>query len=256
MAPTLLGVRVYPLFVAIAALAGLAATLIAARRRGVPLARLLALELVLLAAGFGGAKLFWLWERGALAAPWSVPFTIDGLRYPGGILAVLLAVVVVAPRLGISVAEFGDLVAPAVAVAMSVIRIGCLLQGCCFGPPSGLPWAIEFPMRSKAWTQQVSEGLIPRSHPHSLAVHPLQIYFGLWSLLVAIVLFRLQRRPHRPGDVLLLFLILHEGGKAALETLRVPAIPALQIASLTGAVIAAGIYYARRPVLEEPAVST
>lgn len=253
MAPIVLGWRVYPFAIALAVLAGVVATLISARRERVPLRPLFALQGLLLIATFAGAKLFWLAEVGALTRPWSVPFTVDGLRYPGGMAALLIALPLLARRFGLSLPRLGDVVAPAIAVAMAVVRVGCLLQGCCFGTVSTLPWAVEFPLRSKAWTEHVSAGLIERTTLHSLAVHPLQIYFGLWSLLVALWLFRRQRRPHRAGDLLLLFLVLHEGGKGVLETLRVPPHPELQLVSLAAALLGMIAWLWRRQSHDLPA---
>jgi phosphatidylglycerol:prolipoprotein diacylglycerol transferase len=245
MAPTLLGLRAYPLVVALAVLIAAASSIVAARRAGVPLLRLLALEALLVALGVTGAKLFWMWDTGVHAAPWSIPFNVDGLRWPGGIAAVLLALPLLAPLLGLSTLRVADVLAPPIAGAMALVRIGCFLQGCCFGPVSDLPWAVTFPLRSKAWEMHAASGLIARDHLHSLPVHPLQLYFGAWSLLVAIMLFRRLSRSRREGDVFLLFLILHEAGKAALESLRVPPNPPLQIVSLALAATAAVVWLVR-----------
>jgi phosphatidylglycerol:prolipoprotein diacylglycerol transferase len=43
-----------------------------------------------------------------------------------------------------------DLIAPSGMLGLALGRIGCLLNGCCFGGLCDLPWAIEFPQTSSA----------------------------------------------------------------------------------------------------------
>lgn len=53
-----------------------------------------------------------------------------------------------------------DLLAPSVMLGVSIGRIGCLMNGCCFGGPCDLPVAISFPPGSPAYMQQLDEGVI------------------------------------------------------------------------------------------------
>jgi phosphatidylglycerol---prolipoprotein diacylglyceryl transferase len=238
--PFLLGTRAYPLFLALAVAAGVAMSVRGARRARIPLLRWLAFQLVLAAAGLLGAKLFHVWEQGAFATfDLSRLLTADGFRYPGGLLAALLVLPLARPIAGAALPVIADAVAPAAAVAMAVVRVGCFLQGCCFGTTTSLPWGIRFPMYSPAWDAHLEQGWIALGSATSLAVHPLQIYFGLWSAIVAATLLVVEPRKQYAGQLFLLFLVLHEGGKAALETLRVPFRPSLQLASLAVALAAA-----------------
>jgi phosphatidylglycerol:prolipoprotein diacylglycerol transferase len=47
-----------------------------------------------------------------------------------------------------------DLVAPAAMLGLALGRIGCLLNGCCFGGACDLPWAVTFPWGSPAHVRQ------------------------------------------------------------------------------------------------------
>ena len=38
-----------------------------------------------------------------------------------------------------------DVAAPAVAIGIAIGRIGCFLNGCCYGAVCELPWAVRFP---------------------------------------------------------------------------------------------------------------
>jgi phosphatidylglycerol:prolipoprotein diacylglycerol transferase len=61
-------------------------------------------------------------------------------------------------------------VAPGMALGLVLGRIGCLMNGCCFGGPCDLPWAVTFPIGSPAYVRQVQEG--------EIFVHGLKV-FGL-----------------------------------------------------------------------------
>jgi phosphatidylglycerol:prolipoprotein diacylglycerol transferase len=246
MSPSIFGVPSYTLFIVLAVAAGLGAAVISARRARIPLGRLLCLEVVLISAAFGGAKLFWLWEMGLPRSPWNVPATLDGFRYPGGLLAVLAVLPLASRAFRIPVAALADLMAAPAAVAVAVVRVGCLLHGCCHGGPSALPWAVSFPRHSMVWNEHVALGLTPMDSASSLAVHPLQLYFGLWSAIVAVVLSRLQDRQRYPGQLVLTFLALHEGGKAVLESFRIPHRSDLQLVSLALALGGAGALLVNR----------
>jgi phosphatidylglycerol:prolipoprotein diacylglycerol transferase len=86
--------------------------------------------------------------------------------------------------------DFADAVAPAVLVASALMRVGCFLRGCCYGEPSGLPWAITYGPLSPAYHNQLRQGLIGNLAPSSLPVHPTQLYDALFLLGLAFLLTR------------------------------------------------------------------
>ena len=51
-----------------------------------------------------------------------------------------------------------DLVVPSFVLGMAIGRIGCLLNGCCFGGVCDLPWAVTFPADSPPYLHQVQHG--------------------------------------------------------------------------------------------------
>ncbi len=102
----------------------------------------------------------------------------------------------------------GDSLMPYVPLFHGVGRLGCFLNGCCWGAPAALPWAITFPPGSLSHAQQLNDGLVaPGEGP--LAVHPTQLYaaFGLFTL--AGLLFALRRRPLPKGAMLCLYPALY-----------------------------------------------
>lgn len=243
MDPTALGMDAYSASLVAATIAGTAVTLALGRRAGLGVARFLLFQAMIAVAGLAGAKAYSVLERGGLhglAAALDVP---GGFRYPGG----LLAAAAVAPlalrlsRLPVNLLAVADLSAPGIGVAMAIARVGCLLEGCCYGVVTAVPWGIRFARFSPAWGGHLSLGLIGAEATESLPVHPLQVYLGLWSLVVAALVTLVLVRKRYAGQAFLAFVLLHEGGKGLLEGLRGPE-PLWHLQSISiGLAIAAGV---------------
>jgi len=88
--------------------------------------------------------------------------------------------------------SYADAAAPAVALGYAVYRIGCLINGCCFGTLTDLPWAITFDMNSEAFAAQVEAGLISADASRTLPVHPTQLYHALLGIVSFLVLLRMK----------------------------------------------------------------
>jgi len=193
---------------------------------------LLALLLALTLIAVAGAKLYSFAERGELGSLNEEIGT--GFRYPGGILAVLMAAPLLWALLpiGIPFAALLDCMAPGIGVAMAVMRVHCLLSGCCTGWACAHAWCIPYPHESPPFQHQMIDGLILPSAALSLPVHPLPIYFMVASLIAAGVALWLLPRAQYAGQTFLVFMVLHEGAKFGLEYLRYPAAPLVQSGSL------------------------
>jgi phosphatidylglycerol:prolipoprotein diacylglycerol transferase len=99
-----------------------------------------------------------------------------------------------------------DLIALSVPIPWIMAKLGCLLNGCCYGTPCSLPWAIVFPQGA-------------RGAPAGVPIHPTQLYeVGL--MVILIVLFRLLDLDRWRGTFLLWFLAIYGIGRAATDTLR------------------------------------
>src|SRR5947209_889619 len=83
-------------------------------------------------------------------APWTEIFMVQrgGLVFYGGLIGASLAGILYARRKHIPLWKFADILAPSIALGYVFGRIGCLLNGCCFGRVCELPWAIRFPNQS------------------------------------------------------------------------------------------------------------
>ncbi len=142
-----------------------------------------------------------------------------GLAYYGGLAAAFPVLWLWGRRRRLPYVDLLDFVAPLGALGLGVTRLGCFLNGCCFGIPSSLPWAVTFPAASLAHRQQVMAGLIAPGET-ALPVHPVQLY----ELVAALVIFgllwaRFPRRRHA-GEVVVAFGALYGLWRLFAETLR------------------------------------
>lgn len=86
-----------------------------------------------------------------------------GLVFVGGFLLAAVATLVYFRIKRVAPLQFLDILSPAVMVALAFARVGCFLNGCCFGAPSDVPWAVRFP--AITYVTEVAEGpdaTIPR----------------------------------------------------------------------------------------------
>ena len=165
-----------------------------AKRIGLDPSRIQTVGLVALLAGIAGARFTyvlsnWDWYH-------SHPLEIirldhGGLIFYGGFAAALLACLFTIARAGLPVWRTVDLLVPPVVLAHALGRVGCFLNGCCYGRPTSVPWAVVFPL----------EG-IPR--------HPTQLYESGLLLILFLLLSRIGNRPAtKPGTVILTYGLLY-----------------------------------------------
>ena len=173
-------------------------------RAGLDRKRLQNLALTALLAGILGARVLyvllnWSQYRGN---GWEI-FRLDhgGLVYYGGFVAGLAAVFWGARRSQFPLWKTIDLCVPPLVLAHAFGRIGCFLNGCCYGKPTQAPWAVAFPNEC-----------IPR--------HPAQLYESAFLLALFFLLGWLQRRDLRPGTVLLVYGLAYGTWRFNVEFLR------------------------------------
>lgn len=148
-------------------------------------------------------------------------FWAGGLVYYGGLVFATLGAIVLLKRDRFDIWKAADLSAPGISLGLGFGRIGCLLAGCCFGPPSNGSLALIFPRHSPASEAQVKAKLLSHVSLPSLPVHPAQVYESLASLAVAaFCLAWVHSRKRYDGEVFLWFLGLYGLVRFALEFLR------------------------------------
>jgi len=158
---------------------------------------------VLLSA-LGGAKLTYLLTVGA-GPIHSLADVIGLLRggfvYLGGVAGGALGAVWWLHRRGVSAFHYADAIAPGMGVSLALGRLGCWLNGCCYGRP--VAWGIAIP--------SLGDG-VPR--------HPVPLYEAAAVLTLGAVLWFVPPRGARPGRSFGFFLIAYAGIRYAMELLR------------------------------------
>jgi len=131
----------------------------------------------------------------------------EGLTIYGAILGALIAVIIYCWVKKLSFWRLGDIIAPGAVVGQTIGRVGCILNGCCYGLPTNLPWSVTYTS--------------PDSYaPVGIAVHPTQFYLLIWNLIVFAVLWILRKRLKPVGSLCLLYLALYALGDFGIRFLR------------------------------------
>jgi phosphatidylglycerol:prolipoprotein diacylglycerol transferase len=219
-----LGVRLHSFSAAlvVACLSALFLTARRARREGLDPASVYDLAVWLMSGGFIGARLLYLAAHpGTVHSPADV-FKVwqGGIVYYGCIIGGLIGSVIFWLRRPFPFLAMADAVAPSLALGSAVGRVGCFLNGCCFGGVTGVPWAVTFPAGSLPWGRQVAAGLIPLGAARSLSVHPAQLYAALDGLLLLGLLTWFFPRRRRDGEVMALLMVTYPVSRFAIECLR------------------------------------
>lgn len=110
-----------------------------------------------------------------------------GLAWQGGLIGGVLSGLWFIHQRKLDLRLFIDLAAPYIALGQAIGRIGCFLNGCCFGKP--VAWGIYFPVH----------------HDH---LHPTQLYETAGLFLAFVILKFAQQQKHQPGMIFVLYLWL------------------------------------------------
>ncbi|MBM4021012.1 MAG: prolipoprotein diacylglyceryl transferase [Planctomycetes bacterium] len=146
---------------------------------------------------------------------------------------------------GIDPLRLADVIAPGLLVGLAIGRIGCFLNGCCYGGPCDLPWAVSFPAGTEVAARypQADGGA-------SVAVHPAQLYAAIDAALLALLAMAFTPLARRAGEVFALVLTLHPIARLLLEEIRVDEPAALgtplsisQLVSLVLLALAVGLWW-------------
>lgn len=200
------------MFVVLAYLAGLTYGWREARRMDLDTAIVADISLWLFVGGILGARVLFVIVayKHFLAAPLDVlKIWQGGLVWYGGLAGGVAAGLIYLRRHALPIVFWSDLLAPMAIIALAVGRIGCFLNGCCYGAPATwLPSCFTY----------------PASHPAlglaQIPVHPVPLYesaacFTIFGFLV----WRLRHRRF-PGQVFWNMALFYAIIRFGLEFLR------------------------------------
>lgn len=150
----------------------------------------------------------------------TVNLTEGGLVLYGGLILGTLTYFLICKRRGLDPLKFGDAVVPAVFIGEACGRIGCLLNGCCYGDPCSLPWGICFPHESVPWISLVQRGFLLETADTTFPLHPTQIYSSINALVLAALTAVYYRHRVGNGSVLALAIMGYALSRSCIEVLR------------------------------------
>jgi phosphatidylglycerol:prolipoprotein diacylglycerol transferase len=180
--------------------------------------------------GIVGAKGYYVllnWQQ-LVQDPVGMILSRGGLVWYGGFLLATALVIWEIRRQEMHVPSVADLMAPALALAYAVGRIGCFMVGDDWGRPTDSVFGVRFPRGTPASTVQNIEQMfgitvdpaLVEKYGQVVPVHPTQLYEVGMSTLIFFVLWRLRDHGHRKGWLFLLWLVLAGIERFLVEFLR------------------------------------
>ena len=174
------------------------------RSRGFSPDRLANLLALLVVCGLAGARLFfvvehWSWYRADPSS--ALRIWEGGLMFYGSIALGAAALVAHCLATRTPMLPLLDLFAVAVPVGQAFGRVGCLLNGCCYGRPSDSCIAVSYPPFSIPYMEQIQAGLLEKGAARSLPVLPSQLIEAAGCALLFLALLWLYRRLNPPTEL-------------------------------------------------------
>jgi phosphatidylglycerol:prolipoprotein diacylglycerol transferase len=175
-------------------------------------------------AGLVGARAFYVWEVwgkkgmttiGDMFAIWN-----GGIVLYGSLLGAAVGFAIYRLLRPMPILRTLDVCAPSLALGAAFGRIGCFLNGCCYGDRCSLPWAVSFPQKSIPWWDHVEHHWISEGAARSLPVHPTQLYSAFDAFLLVALLTAFFPLKKRDGEVMALLLITYPLSRFLIERLR------------------------------------
>jgi len=204
--------RSYGVMLAVAFLVGTWIATLEARRLRLDEDRLVTVILVALVSGVLGARLLYVLEHveefrrewGSIFALWQ-----GGLTLYGGVVSGTVAGLVTARRLGLPMWVTADALTPAVALGTMFGRVGCFLNGCCYGRPTRMPWGVVFPPDSYAGLEFGNARL-----------HPSQLYAAFAGLILFLIFWGIRTRTRVAGVLFWTFIAVFAGLRIGIDFTR------------------------------------
>ncbi len=197
--------------------------------------------------GLIGARLFYVIQYGEhFRSPLDfLKIWEGGLTFYGGFLLAIVAAIGYLRFAKQPILYWLDIIAPSVALGEAFGRLGCFLNGCCYGDVcpagSGASWAtFAWPAGTIPWQHYADQYLATLSLSaaagggatdgaltgsllavwHAPAIYPAQLLSFLNGLLLFLLLVAMFRHKRRHGQILFMFMLLYGVSRFLLEWLR------------------------------------
>lgn len=191
---------------------------------------LLDLVLYLLLAGVVGGRLLYV----LLNLSYYIRYPLEifaiwngGLSYFGSLGAGVAVAILFGRKRGIPFFRLADLLAPSLALGYAFGRIGCFLNGCCYGAPTHLPWGVRFPNSP---------------YPYE-PLHPVQLYAFAGNILFMFLLLKVDAKKKFEGQTFVLYVLLYCIYRFLAEILRKGYTAFVLVDGLTQAQVACIVFF-------------
>jgi phosphatidylglycerol:prolipoprotein diacylglycerol transferase len=132
----------------------------------------------------------------------------EGLTAYGAVLGASLGVWIYCKITKVKMGYVFNLLAPAAIMAQAIGRVGCLLNGCCYGTTTTLPWGLVY-------TDPQSAGFIG-----GIPTHPTVVYEIIYNVIIFGVLLSLRKKLKPEGSLYLLYLSFYAVWRIGIDFLR------------------------------------
>lgn len=145
-----------------------------------------------------------------------------GLAYYGGFIFGTIAALIFMKRRRMNILFTSDTIGYGTAIGLFFGRIGCFLNGCCFGLPTDSFIGISFPKGSAAFAEMANAGIVDRiKDTHTPPVIPTQLIESVFSLLLFLYLYLFLRRHKRyEGQIIIHFTSAYAVFRFMIEYIR------------------------------------
>lgn len=161
-----------------------------------------------------------------------------GIAIQGGILGGLVAGIVFCRNRDVEFWSFADLLAPSIILGQGIGRGACTLNGCSFGKPTDLPWAITFTDPNAM-------------APLNISLHPTQLYELFGDLLIFAIIWSARDKISFKGGLFLIYVMMYGVLRFTIESFRddsliMGGLRAAQVTSAVTFVLALVLFLKRR----------
>ncbi len=121
-------------------------------------------------------------------------FGFGGLVLYGGLIGAIGAGYLYFHLRKISFLDYADVIAPSIGFGIFLTRIGCFLNGCCYGRPTELFLGVHFPPNSAAGAFQSTIAAKAGTTVSVVKLFPSQLFMSIGGLIIALSVLYIGRR--------------------------------------------------------------
>ena len=153
--------------------------------------------LVMMLLGLLFARLFYVIDQWAYYVQFpSRIMGINGLYINGAIIGAVCGLWLYSRSGKLNFGKCADVIIPGVIAGQIIGRVGCLINGCCHGIETNLPWGIVYTNNASAATT-------------GIAYHPWQIYEMLVLIMIMVIVVRLKTKTRTTGLLFAIYLAIY-----------------------------------------------